>query len=528
MKKTMDKGINILAKNKNGITMVALIITIVVMLILAAVTIGVINGGLFGYARQSKIKTEIGEIKEQFEQTKVMSKTKIKDGTINDILKINSPYNDSIKIEDGKLVYISNKWSEKDRATLEEIGINMSFYDLVKQDTETFYIANASTKTAKYADLENVGTLEDFRDTVNAGTFGYSEAKLIEDIKLNEGKYTVTSEGITFAEDAVQWTPIGTSSKYFSKVFDGQNHTISGIYINNENLSPAGVFSQTSGTIKNVGLENGKIIAKSNAGGIVGNARPGCKIFNSFNGNSVRATAGFVGGIAGNDGNSNILIEGCYNKGNISSDTYICGGIIGNTNPGSNIKACYNWGEISGTGLCIGGIVGQGFAKIEKCHNKGDVTGKESVGGIIGSGSMQIEESYNFGKIDGEKKVGGIVGTNNEKVFNCYNIGTIICREAKNYGGISGLNSSKVINCYTIKEQITGTKENSYYLVATATSDTSAKTESYMKSQAFVTLLNTVSTTDQETGQTTESTQDVWVMDTKNKNNGYPILKWQE
>ena len=43
---------------ENGITLIALVITIIIMLILAAVTINiVINGGLIGYAKDAKIKT---------------------------------------------------------------------------------------------------------------------------------------------------------------------------------------------------------------------------------------------------------------------------------------------------------------------------------------------------------------------------------------------------------------------------------------------------------------------------------------
>ena len=46
-------------KNNKGITLIALIITIIVMLILAAVSITMaVNGGLFGYAKQASEETE--------------------------------------------------------------------------------------------------------------------------------------------------------------------------------------------------------------------------------------------------------------------------------------------------------------------------------------------------------------------------------------------------------------------------------------------------------------------------------------
>ena len=52
-------------KGKNGITLIALIITIIVMLILVAVTITIaVNGGLFGYAGNAVSQTETEKNKE--------------------------------------------------------------------------------------------------------------------------------------------------------------------------------------------------------------------------------------------------------------------------------------------------------------------------------------------------------------------------------------------------------------------------------------------------------------------------------
>ena len=52
-------------KTKNGITLIALVITIIVMLILVGVTVTVaINGGLFEKAKESAYKTEVSQIKE--------------------------------------------------------------------------------------------------------------------------------------------------------------------------------------------------------------------------------------------------------------------------------------------------------------------------------------------------------------------------------------------------------------------------------------------------------------------------------
>ncbi len=52
-------------KNQKGITLVALIITIIVMLILVAVTISVaLNGGIFTKAREANLGTKVAQVKE--------------------------------------------------------------------------------------------------------------------------------------------------------------------------------------------------------------------------------------------------------------------------------------------------------------------------------------------------------------------------------------------------------------------------------------------------------------------------------
>lgn len=63
-------------KEQSGITLIALIITIIVMLILVSVTISkAINGGLFTNAKEAKFKTELGQYKENFEINKIIKNT---------------------------------------------------------------------------------------------------------------------------------------------------------------------------------------------------------------------------------------------------------------------------------------------------------------------------------------------------------------------------------------------------------------------------------------------------------------------
>ena len=55
-------------KNPRGITLVALVITIIILLILAAISIQALtNQGLFGRANDAKRESEIANIKEQIQ-----------------------------------------------------------------------------------------------------------------------------------------------------------------------------------------------------------------------------------------------------------------------------------------------------------------------------------------------------------------------------------------------------------------------------------------------------------------------------
>ena len=71
-------------KGQKGITLVALIITIIVMLILVGVSISVaLNGGLFDKARDAKTKTQAEQVKEAIALAKADILADYYDGTIS-------------------------------------------------------------------------------------------------------------------------------------------------------------------------------------------------------------------------------------------------------------------------------------------------------------------------------------------------------------------------------------------------------------------------------------------------------------
>ena len=163
----------------------------------------------------------------------------------------------------------------------------------------------------------------------------------------------------------------------------------------------------------------------------------------------------------------------------------------------------------------MGGIVGfNGWesgevGKVEMCCNYGDITTNQSyAGGIVGCNmNGYIKSSYNVGNVVAKSVLaGGIAGvTHNATIENSYNIGNVTA--GNGVGSISGDGSSNnVKQCYYLK----GTAEGG--IMGTDTEGSAeAKTGTFMKSSEFVNLLGSSN----------------WKL-VAGKNNGYPVLSWEE
>lgn len=85
-------------------------------------------------------------------------------------------------------------------------------------------------------EINNIDDLVKFRDTVNLGyDYKNTTVNLSTDIDLS----SVCGEDIN--GETVSWTPIGAEN-VFGGTFNGNGHTISGLYINSEYADVAGVF----------------------------------------------------------------------------------------------------------------------------------------------------------------------------------------------------------------------------------------------------------------------------------------------
>ena len=122
--------------NQNGITLIALIITIIVMLILVGVTINVaLNGGLFEKGEKAAFQTEASTVKEQLEMAKALKVIENDGKLLNDYSGItmdltdldtktkNKYANKIVVAKNGDICYNPANVTDQEKAWLEEIGI---------------------------------------------------------------------------------------------------------------------------------------------------------------------------------------------------------------------------------------------------------------------------------------------------------------------------------------------------------------------------------------------------------------------
>lgn len=285
-----------------------------------------------------------------------------------------------------------------------------------------------------YYEIGNAGQLYWFMEHVNAGNVT-ANAILTADIVVNEGVLVngaLASDTSSFRE----WFPIGYDYDrdgdgygeyiYYKGTFDGDSHTISGLYFNNSNQNKVGLIGRIDGgTVKNVGVVDSYFHGQYDVGGVVGNNYGIVK--NCYN-TSLVSAKGLVGGVVGYN-YKECVVENCYNTGTVIGTRDSVGGVVGHNF--ANVINCYNTGTVGGNAIYVGGVMGfyeayENKSIIKNCYNTGNVSGNENVGGVLGFYQIYESESiveycYNTGAVSGNKFVGGVVGQLKSGIVeNCY------------------------------------------------------------------------------------------------------------
>ena len=254
-----------------------------------------------------------------------------------------------------------------------------------------------------------------------SGCIGY---ELTADLDFDTNGNGSTDAGDAYWNDGAGWSPIGGEYNEFSATFDGENHTISNLYIDRDGAG-LGLFGYTGtgSDIKRMGLVSvnvgGHEGLANHVGGLVGLNR------GSISDSYVAGNGSRIGGhirIGGLVGINIGPIVDSYATATVNGRLDV-GGLVGGN--GGPITNSYATGNVTGTGddsSRIGGLVGgwdgeDGLGPITRSYASGNVIGKTLVGGLVGGSRSPITDSYATGNVTGDSGVGGLIGGVNTAAF---------------------------------------------------------------------------------------------------------------
>ena len=280
------------------------------------------------------------------------------------------------------------------KITLLLATVFIAFTGYAQNERAAFSVNDFIVSDTIVYDISTAAQLARLSEQVNAGESNVGDYyRLTADIDLS-------AYGARF-NNGKGWIPIGTALSSFTGHFNGNNHTIKGLYINDAELEFAGLFGViiNGGTVQNLNVEV-NITGKNHAGGISGGA-------------------------------------GYY----------------------SAITNCGVTGSVSG-GVSVGGVVGQVSGSITNCYAAVSVAGSDIIGGIAGSVSHNgvVTGCYVAGSVSGNFRVGGVAGQLYlSTVENCAAFNTAITRVSGDYtefGRIAGYNEEGTLTGNAAREDM--------------------------------------------------------------------------
>ena len=525
---------------KEGITLIALVITIIVLLILAGVTISALSGdnGILTRASEAKEKTEQADKDEKIELART-------EDLINE--------------------YVNGTGVEQ--VTDENPGV-------LETEATDIYIINSIEDLVFFAyDVKNGNTYEG--QTVKLGlNLDFNSTKsYVDPLRTDYGEYGYNGELKTLLTSGEGFLSIGDESSEFAGTFNGLNHILANVNIEKQNVKNneyIGLFKQVSGQIMNLNLNvNINTSVEQNiifVGGIAGfncGTIVNCKVSGNIKIKSTGTNTDIrAGGIVGQSNNKKF--EKCLNQINIEIDdgfNVSVGGVLGYGDISNEVNSCTNTGNITVRktqgSIKIGGVLGfqtvQNRMNFENSYNTGninvqDCSGDCVIGGVVGQHSnnqeMYIKNVYNKGDIIMNNSLGidlgGIVGYFQYGTLeNAYNIGNINANiinieETCNVGGIVGMNAGNIDNSYNIGILETvdnNATVNAGSIVGINNSTSATIVNSYSNIEIEICGANFGMVDIDSTGKKEELPKVLDVINsdglfTQNENDDYPVLKW--
>ena len=308
--------------------------------------------------------------------------------------KINSRDRDDLKGGEGLFLAtwldFNRHWVIRDTDTpvLRSMGGKLS---KLQQSMENFQNSSKVDATGKRIyTIQNADDLNAFALLSRKTDYADSIVKLATDVTLNAGNAADWAK----SAPANAWMSVGSASRPFAGAFDGQGHTISGLYLNKKSDDPTGLFAQTaaSAVVKNLRIENS---------------------YFGKNGPYCGSVAGIFSGKLDHV-YSNAIVDAT------GSGRSRFGGLVAAVTGDVSLNECWFDGTVhSGDNRYSGGLIGSlenkaGTVSVTHCLFSGTVIGKDQVGGICGylvDGNIVIDDSMSVGTLTSEgKTIGTLVG----------------------------------------------------------------------------------------------------------------------
>ena len=386
---------------KKGFTLIELLAVIVILAIIALIATPIVLDIIDSSKKNSNIRS--AEIYMDAVKT-TLTKNQLDGKVLNDGFYSISEVDIKLNGDKPSMGYfeIRNGNVERYNVTINNQEIDSEQYDVwngieksILEDNNSYYI-NTSSELAWISNEVN-----------NGNTF--------------EGKIIYLNNNLDLNNK--EWTPIGNSDNKFLGTFEGNNHIIKNLYINDENQTKTkqGLFGDFDGTLNNLILINVKITSQRVIGAFAGSSRENAK----FN---------------------NLLLYNAYLKGKIDDMTdakygYSMGGIVGQFSSDIYNSKVINL-DIEGSSY-LGGLIGRGVIS--------DSTKKQQV--VIDNCEVIDSKIYSNGSIGNQfnfSRTGGLVGqAMNSLITNSRSFATINSKYSTVGGFIGESYTSIVENNYS-------------------------------------------------------------------------------
>ena len=474
----MDKNVHLRTGPKwtsHGITLIALIITIIILLILAGITIGAITGdnSLINQAGEAKEDAEIASEKEVIDNATIEAMGKNKYGNLEE-----EEFQNALDSQTGGKAEVTDVggsfevyFTDSKRYYAVDSNGNVGDFTVAVTDPYPGDITkdeNGNTLDGSSASPYQINCIEDlvaFSNMINVTGMYFKDGQLTEvtEVTNMNGKYIVLTRDLNFKSRASyidsQRTDFGDingddsdGNVLMTEMSTGTGFRPIGINTGNGASSFYGNFNGQGNKIDNIYIDysNDEILNSYNNGRAVGLFGTGNSAVTEISNLEISGNIkgyGHTGGIIGNEIKN---IDNCINRADVSGKN-MTGGIIGYNGKVTN---CTNYGKIKVTGSTVwsgagaGGIAGS-VQEVVNCENYGKIEIDMELpntyggyGGIVASTPGIVDNCINYGDIviknqTRSQRSGGIIGMgSNFTIRNCENKGNI--NGQGNIGGIIG------------------------------------------------------------------------------------------